>query len=88
MASNTPVAQKDQQNSIIRRSLEALAKGDGEGAATAIQEIIASKKGASEAQGMRPNAWLSCGNGCQELLNEGNAAGYGVCYWACIADSF
>jgi hypothetical protein len=88
MASNSPVAQKDQQSSIIRRSLEALAKGDGEGAAAAIQEIIASKKGASEAQGMRPNAWLSCGNDCQSLLGEGNAPGYGVCYWSCIADSF
>lgn len=26
----------------------------------------------------------SCGTHCQHLLDEGNAPGYGVCYWACV----
>jgi hypothetical protein len=28
--------------------------------------------------------WLDCGTRCQHLLGEGNAPGYGVCYWACV----
>ena len=28
--------------------------------------------------------FLTCGHKCQHLLDEGNAPGYAVCYWACV----
>jgi hypothetical protein len=27
---------------------------------------------------------LTCGEKCRHLLDEGNAPGYAVCYWACV----
>jgi hypothetical protein len=31
------------------------------------------------------NPLRTCGDFCQHLLNGGDAPGYAVCYWACVA---
>lgn len=34
--------------------------------------------------GDEDSPFLTCGKKCQHLLDEGNAPGYAVCYWACV----
>lgn len=34
--------------------------------------------------GLGGSPWLDCGDYCQHLLDEGDAPGYAVCYWACV----
>ncbi len=48
---------------------------------------IASQKSAAGAQGMRANTWLSYGVKSRQDFSDGDATGYGVCFWDWIAEA-
>lgn len=62
-------------NPIMERSLRAIKQKN----AKRIQSTIA------EARTLGWGPFSDCGDHCQHLLDAGNAPGYGVCYWACVA---
>lgn len=66
---------------LIVKSLSALRDGDG---ITSVQIIKQIKALSRQIGGGIGGPLEDCGDHCQHLLDEGKAAEYAICYWACV----
>jgi hypothetical protein len=74
-------AEKELLVKVAQRSVSDLNGGGAKRAAQGAKIWVAALR--NNGDGTSP--FESCGDKCQHHLDNGDAAAYGVCYWACVA---